>query len=51
MQIVYQDIERLENALQRRILILNGAMGTMIQSHNLVESDYRGERFAHWCQE
>ena len=34
--------------LERRILILDGAMGTMIQSHKLDESGYRGERFADW---
>ncbi len=33
---------------QRRILILDGAMGTMIQRHGLAEADYRGERFADW---
>ena len=32
--------------LQERILILDGAMGTMIQTHKLEEADYRGERFA-----
>ena len=32
--------------LQQRILILDGAMGTMIQRHGLQEADYRGERFA-----
>ena len=31
-----------------RILILDGAMGTMIQRHNLEEEDYRGELFADW---
>ena len=31
--------------LKRRILILDGAMGTMIQRHKLVEADYRGDRF------
>jgi 5-methyltetrahydrofolate--homocysteine methyltransferase len=36
----------LEQALQKRILIIDGAMGTMIQAENLVEADYRGERFA-----
>ena len=36
----------LEQALQQRILIIDGAMGTMIQAENLVEADYRGERFA-----
>ena len=30
-----------------RILILDGAMGTMIQQYNLTEEDFRGERFAH----
>lgn len=32
--------------LDRRILIMDGAMGTMIQQHELQEADYRGERFA-----
>ncbi|MFP5382756.1 MAG: methionine synthase [Gammaproteobacteria bacterium] len=36
----------LHAALARRILILDGAMGTMIQQHGLTEADYRGERFA-----
>ncbi len=34
--------------LKNRILILDGAMGTMIQSYKLGESDYRGERFKDW---
>ena len=34
--------------LSERILFLDGAMGTMIQRHQLEESDYRGERFADW---
>lgn len=34
--------------LKKRILILDGAMGTMIQSYKLEEKDYRGERFANW---
>ncbi|TCJ12274.1 methionine synthase [Parasulfuritortus cantonensis] len=33
---------------RRRILILDGAMGTMIQRHKLAEADYRGVRFADW---
>ncbi len=37
--------EILEKALKERILILDGAMGTMIQRHKLEEDDYRGERF------
>jgi 5-methyltetrahydrofolate--homocysteine methyltransferase len=32
--------------MAQRILILDGAMGTMVQRHKLVEADYRGERFA-----
>ncbi len=39
-------IEQLGNALRERILVLDCAMGTMIQSYELDESDYRGERFA-----
>ena len=34
--------------LSQRILFLDGAMGTMIQSYKLDEKDYRGTRFAHW---
>ena len=37
----------LEQALRERILILDGAMGTMLQGHALDESGFRGERFAH----
>lgn len=36
----------LENLLTQRILLLDGAMGTMIQSYKLTEADYRGTRFA-----
>ena len=39
---------RLQSALSQRILILDGAMGTMIQRHKLEEADYRGERFKDW---
>ncbi len=35
-------------ALKERILILDGAMGTMIQRENLVENDYRGKQFSDW---
>ena len=34
--------------LQQRILVIDGAMGTMIQRHKLAEADYRGERFKDW---
>jgi 5-methyltetrahydrofolate--homocysteine methyltransferase len=36
----------MENEIKTRILILDGAMGTMIQQHNLTEKDYRGTPFA-----
>ena len=35
----------LERLLAERILVLDGAMGTMIQAHNLAEGDFRGDRF------
>ena len=38
----------LAEAAEKRILILDGAMGTMIQRHKLEEEDYRGEQFANW---
>lgn len=40
--------QQLVEALEKRILVLDGAMGTMIQQYQLTESDYRGERFADW---
>ena len=41
-------IAALHKAAAERILILDGAMGTMIQRHKLGEADYRGERFKDW---
>jgi 5-methyltetrahydrofolate--homocysteine methyltransferase len=38
----------IRKALEQRILIIDGAMGTMIQRHRLSEADYRGERFKDW---
>lgn len=38
--------DALIQAMARRILIIDGAMGTMLQRHGLAEADYRGERFA-----
>ncbi|SMN13447.1 5-methyltetrahydrofolate--homocysteine methyltransferase [Bathymodiolus heckerae thiotrophic gill symbiont] len=38
----------LKSLLQQRILVLDGAMGTMIQKHKLSEEDYRSERFKDW---
>lgn len=39
-------INRLKEQCDRKILILDGAMGTEIQKYNLTEEDFRGERFA-----
>jgi 5-methyltetrahydrofolate--homocysteine methyltransferase len=39
---------RLEEQMKKRILILDGAMGTMIQAYKFEEQDYRGEQFADW---
>ena len=44
-------ISTLLSTLDERILLLDGAMGTMIQSYSLTEDDYRGERFADWGQD
>ncbi len=38
----------IRKALEERILIIDGAMGTMIQRHKLEDADYRGERFKDW---
>jgi len=43
-----QRLAKFYDLLKQRILILDGAMGTMIQRCNLGEADYRGERFADW---
>jgi 5-methyltetrahydrofolate--homocysteine methyltransferase len=40
--------EALTAAMRRRVLVLDGAMGTLIQRHELAEEDFRGERFADW---
>ena len=40
--------EKLKNLLDTRIVLLDGAMGTMIQSHELSEQQYRGEIFSDW---
>ncbi len=39
----------LRELLSERVLILDGAMGTMVQRYKLEESDYRGDRFAGWA--
>lgn len=41
-------VEQLHQQLKERILVLDGGMGTMIQSYRLSEQDFRGERFADW---
>lgn len=41
-------VEQLCAQLNERILVLDGGMGTMIQSYRLNEADFRGERFADW---
>src|SRR5438270_6485014 len=38
----------LEALMRQRIVVLDGAMGTMIQRYKLSEQDYRGKRFADW---
>ncbi|MGD2118727.1 MAG: methionine synthase [Chromatiales bacterium] len=40
--------DELKQLMQQRILVLDGAMGTMIQKHKLQEADYRGEQYADW---
>src|SRR5881394_2815291 len=42
------NLHPLETLLRERIVVLDGAMGTMIQQYKLAEQDYRGERFADW---
>ena len=38
----------IKSELEKRILVIDGAMGTMIQRYRLTEADYRGERFKDW---
>lgn len=38
----------IRSELKKRVLVIDGAMGTMIQRHKLEEADYRGARFAQW---
>ena len=40
--------EQIETAIKDRVLMLDGAMGTMLQKQKLVEADFRGERFKDW---
>lgn len=41
-------MSNIREELKKRILIIDGAMGTMIQQHQLTEKDFRGERFKSW---
>ncbi len=41
-------MSNIKKILQERILVIDGAMGTMIQEHKLGEADYRGKRFSGW---
>lgn len=43
-----QNSDILYQNLQQRILVLDGAMGTMLQRYQFTEEDYRGERFKNW---
>ncbi len=42
-------MKRIEEILQERILVLDGAMGTMLQRYKFEEEDFRGERFKDWA--
>ena len=44
-------IKTLLASLEDRILVLDGAMGTMIQAYGLSEEDYRGDRFSDWARD
>ncbi len=41
-------MSKLEEFLSKKILILDGAMGTMLQEYRFTENDFRGDRFAQW---
>lgn len=41
-------MSNIKKELEKRILVIDGAMGTMIQRYKLSEADYRGERFKNW---
>jgi len=41
-------MKTIQDCLKERILVIDGAMGTMIQRHKLNEADYRGDRFKDW---
>lgn len=41
-------MSNIKEEIKKRVLILDGAMGTMIQNYNLTEEDFRGKRFRDW---
>lgn len=43
-----KNMKTISQLLKERIMVIDGAMGTMIQQHKLREEDYRGERFKDW---
>ena len=45
-----KDMKRIEDLLSERILVLDGAMGTMLQRYEFTEADFRGDRFKDWKQ-
>ena len=47
----YSTFTKLETQIKRRVLVLDGALGTMIQQYNLTESDFRGDLFANVTQQ
>ena len=40
----------IQQEIKKRVLVLDGAMGTMIQLHKLGEADFRGDRFTEWTR-
>ena len=43
-----ENLHPLEALMRERIVVLDGAMGTMVQRYKLTEADYRGDRFKDW---
>ncbi|NNL09265.1 MAG: 5-methyltetrahydrofolate--homocysteine methyltransferase, partial [Croceitalea sp.] len=41
-------MKKIEDILKEKILVLDGAMGTMLQRYKFTEADFRGERFKDW---
>ena len=50
VKVIIMDKPSISELLKSRILVLDGAMGTMIQRHKFSEEDYRGERFKDYSQ-